>query len=284
MDDKLIKIKVKKENILSEVLKENLSKRFYRHLKYICAEVKVNGIEKKWYEKVSTRDCIEIRYKESEKEYVWPVSDELPEILFENEHYLIINKKGGILTIPTRGNPCSLYQQIVSYLKANTVHILNRLDKETSGLVLVAKDRYAASLLEPTHKHIVRKYLCLVEGIVEKDGIIQNYIAKSDQSNQRFIGTKENGKLAISSYRVLKRFAEHSLLEFTLQTGRTHQIRLHTSSMGHPIVGDYLYGNSEGELCLTSYYLEFKDPFTNEIIQKQIKEAWSYGGRAKEEI
>ncbi len=284
MSDKLISIKVEKENILSEVLKQTLSKRFYRYLKSIQAEVKVNGVAKKWYESVNALDEITIEYVEQAKEYAWPYVEELPEIIYENEHYLILNKKGGILTIPTRGNPISLYQQVVAYLKTNTVHILNRLDKETSGLVLVAKDRYAASLLEPTHKHITRKYICLVEGIVEEDGKIQNYIAKKEDSHQRYIGTKENGKYAVSHYKVLKQYHSHSLLEFTLETGRTHQIRLHAASIGHPIVGDDLYGTKSECLCLTSYYIEFEDPFTKERIQKNIKEAWKYGGRTEEEL
>ena len=137
----------------------------------------------------------------------------------------------------------------------------------------MAKDRYAASLLEPTHEHMTRKYLCLVEGKVTEDGTIENYIAKEETSNKRYVS--ESGKLAISHYRVLEANEDKSILEFMLETGRTHQIRVHTSHMGHPIIGDVIYGGKENPvLCLTSYNVRFKDPFTNEEINCSIKKEW----------
>jgi 23S rRNA pseudouridine1911/1915/1917 synthase len=161
----------------------------------------------------------------------------------------------------------------VLYLGINDIHILNRLDKETSGLVVVAKDRYARSLLEPCHEHIVRKYLCLVEGQIKESGRIENYIQKSEDSNKRIVSNE--GQIAISNYNVIKVYDDKTLLEFILETGRTHQIRVHTSNMGHPIIGDRMYGNGSGEqLCLTSYYVEFKDPFTNEIVNIEIGKRW----------
>nr|MDE6661335.1 RluA family pseudouridine synthase [Anaeroplasmataceae bacterium] len=222
---------------------------------------------------VSKGAVIQILYKTLDKEISWPKADKLPRIVYENEHYLIVNKEPNLLTIPTRGNPNSLYQQLIAYLGEQEIHILNRLDKETSGLVVVAKDRYAASLLEPTHKHIVRKYLCLVEGNVVSSGTIQNYIAKEEDSHKRYVS--KEGKLAISHYRVLETKEDSSLLEFVLETGRTHQIRVHTSHMGHPIIGDILYGGKENSvLCLTSYTVQFQDPFTNEEVYCSIDKEW----------
>ncbi|MDE7105976.1 MAG: RluA family pseudouridine synthase [Anaeroplasmataceae bacterium] len=266
-------ISVEKEDILSEILKKNVSKRFYRFLKYSKAEVLVDGEPMEWYKRVSKNAEIRIHYSTLEKEIDWPKTDKLPRIVLETEHYLIVDKEPNLLTIPTRGNPVSLYQQLVAYLGNQEIHILNRLDKETSGLVVVAKDRYAASLLEPTHEHMIRKYLCLVEGKVAESGTISNYIAKEETSNKRYVS--DNGKLAISHYRVLEASDEKSVLEFVLETGRTHQIRVHTSHMGHPIIGDRLYGGKENSvLCLTSYNVQFKDPFTNEIIACTIDKEW----------
>ncbi|MDE6656430.1 MAG: RluA family pseudouridine synthase [Anaeroplasmataceae bacterium] len=265
--------KAEKEDILSEIIKRNVSKRFYRFLKHSQAEVLVDGKQLEWYKRVSIDAEIKIYYVTFEKEIDWPKVNTLPRIVLENEHYLIVDKEPNLLSIPTRGNPNSLYQQLVAYLGEQEIHILNRLDKETSGLVVVAKDRYAASLLEPTHEHIVRKYLCLVEGKVTEGGTIQNYIAKEEASNKRYVS--DAGKLAISHYRVLETYEDKTLLEFSLETGRTHQIRVHTSHMGHPIVGDVFYGGKENPvLCLTSYTVQFTDPFTNEEINCTIGKEW----------
>lgn len=264
---------VEKENILSEILKEKFSKRMYRYLKHSQAKVFVNGILVEWYRYVSKDSEIKVTYVARQKEVDWPKVTILPRIVYESEHYLIVDKAPDLLTIPTKANPNSLYQQLVAYLGNQSIHILNRLDKETSGLVVVAKDQYAASLLEPTHKHITRKYLCLVEGKVLQDGTIENYIVKEETSNKRYVS--ENGKLAISHYRVLSSNEKESLLEFVLETGRTHQIRVHTSHMGHPIIGDKLYGGQENErLCLTSYFVKFTDPFTHTDVQFEIDKEW----------
>lgn len=273
MKENVLKFKVEKEDILSEILKKRFSKRFYRFLKSSNARVLVQKESLEWYKIVPKDSEIEIFFITPEKEIPWPKTKELPNVMLETEHYLIVNKPANLLTIPTKGNPNSLYQQLIAYLGDQEIHILNRLDKETSGLVLVAKDRYAASLLEPTHEHIVRKYLCLVEGEVTSSGTITSYIAKEEDSNRRYVST--SGKLAISHYSVLRHSKEESLLEFVLETGRTHQIRVHTKHMGHPILGDKMYGGrAHPVLCLTSYNLSFLDPFTLNEINCTIEQGW----------
>lgn len=274
MKEKILKFKVEKENTLAETLKYLVSRRFYRHLKAVNAVFLVNQKNKKLYEMVYVGDEIEIHYTEQTKEYVWPAVSTQPKILFENEHYLVVDKERGLLSIPIAACPNSLYQQLVSYLKINDVHILNRLDRETSGLVVVAKDGYSASLLQPTHKHIIRKYLCMVEGIVLEDGTINQKIARSADSNKRIIS--DTGKSAISHYRVIKNYEDKTLLEFTLETGRTHQIRVHASSIGHPIIGDIVYGHGTEHdfLHLTSYEVSFCDKIEDKIINIELKEGW----------
>ena len=242
----------------------------YRFLKSSQAKVQVNGVSLEWYKMIPKDSEIHVMYETKSKEIDWPASKELPRIVYESEHYLIVDKEANLLTIPTKANPNSLYQQLVAYLGNQNIHILNRLDKETSGLVLVAKDRYAASLLEPTHQHITRKYLCLVEGKVEQSGTLDTYIAKEENSNKRYVA--EEGKRAISHYQVLSSNDEESVLEFVLETGRTHQIRVHTSAMGHPIIGDTIYGGkSNPNLCLTSYFIQFLDPFTKKTVEYKIE-------------
>ncbi len=270
MEQNKLNFVVTETTTLNEILKKNLSRRFYRYLKHEKVEILVNGSSKKGYEVVNPNDIIEITLPISKKEMKWQQADKPPIVVYEDTNYLIVNKEAGLLTIPTKADPHSLYQQVALYLKNADIHILNRLDRETSGLVVIAKNRYAASLLQPTHKHIIRKYYCLVEGQVEDSGTIINYIAKSSDSNRRFVSSSENGQLAISHYKVIQKNPNSTLLEFVLDTGRTHQIRVHTSNMGHPIVGDELYGTAGERLCLTSYYVEFINPFSKQKVKAEI--------------
>ena len=135
---------------------------------------------------------------------------------------------------------------------------------------MVAKDPVSASLLLPTHEKMERRYLGLCHGIFDiKEGIIENKIRRSDDSNLRIIS--DDGKLAITTYKVLKEYNNYSLVEFILRTGRTHQIRLHSKSINHPLLGDKLYGIDDNidDLKLLSYYIRFINPYTNkEIIIK----------------
>lgn len=268
-----IKFKVEKEDVLSEILKEKLSKKFYRFLKSSNATILVDNEHIAWFNRVKINSEIKIIFEIKTKEVKWPKVDKNPRIVYENDNYLIVDKEPDLLTIPTKANPNSLYQQLVNYLGEQDIHILNRLDKETSGLVVVAKNRYAASLLEPTHMHMVRKYLCLVEGQVLNDGTIINHIKKCEDSNKRIVSDK--GQIAISHYKVLEIYEDKTLLEFVLETGRTHQIRVHTSNMGHPIIGDTFYGGKANDrLCLTSYDVSFYDSFINERLHIQIERDW----------
>ena len=274
MSEKILKFVSENETMLKEELRNHLSRKYYRHLKSINASFLVNNEIKKLHEQVKIGDIIEIVAVEEKKDSNWPIIDMDLDIVYENEHYLIVNKKGGLLTIPTKGEPVSLYQLLSQYLNQKEIHILNRLDKETCGLSVIAKDRYSAYLLQPTHEKMVRKYLCVVLGDVVEDGHIENYIKKSLDSNKREITDENSGKIAISDYRVIKRFGDKTLLEFELQTGRTHQIRLHSSNMGHPIIGDGLYGFKDDNLMLASYYVCFTDPYTNEKIEIIHKPNW----------
>lgn len=253
---------VDKDLVLSEFLKTKLTKKFYKHLKFIKANVLVNGIITKWYLKVKEGDKIKIIYEEKEKDD-WPLYDKKLNIIYEDEHYLVCYKEHNILTIPTKSEPISLFQQIKAYL-GNDSHIsfLNRLDKETSGLLLVAKDTYSANLLNPVKDNIKRKYYALVEGYLCGEGVIDKPILKSSNSNIRLIDL--NGKEAITYYKSLSSNNDYSLVELILKTGRTHQIRVHLKSIGHPIIGDRLYGCPQDIMRLQSYYLEYICPYTNE--------------------
>ena len=261
------------DDLLLEELKRQLNRKFLRRLKSLDTIFFVNGIETKTFMKIKKGDVISFSYEE-ENEINWPLYESSIDVRYEDLHYLVVNKRKGLLSIPTKGEPRSLYQEVLYYLKdkgITKISILNRLDKETSGLVLIAKDRISANFLQPSHKHIVRHYTCYTHGIWDiKEGRIETYIEKDLDTNKRFVSN--TGKLAISNYKVLEESNNISKVLFILETGRTHQIRVHTSYMKHPILGDKLYGILDNcdKMLLESTYLSFTDPYTNKVVEVSI--------------
>lgn len=266
-----IELIVKNDGIrLSEEMKSQLSRKLYKHIKGYNCPIYLNGEKTQTFIMVSKGDIITIIY-EKEKEIEWDIYESKLDIRYEDLNYLVVFKRQGLLSIPTKGNPKSLYQEVLYYLKTTNqelnVSILNRLDKDTEGLVLVAKNTIAASKLQPTHMHMERKYLAMCHGIFKnKEDRIILYIKKNGDSYKRIISDK--GQKAITNYKVIKEINGNSLVEFKLETGRTHQIRITSSYLSHPILGDVLYGNDDiDKLHLTSYYLKFINPYNNEEIE-----------------
>lgn len=263
------------EVLLKDFLfKQNLSKKAIKAIK-MNGDILVNGNHQTVRYRLKKNDVIEL---------IWPdeISTMEPyeyslKIIYEDENYLIIDKPAGIPCIPTKRYPNkTIANAIIYYFQMcnlkKTVHLVNRLDKDTQGLMLIAKNRQAHYLLSKDIKQVKRVYHCLVEGILKGEGIIDKPIIKDKNSVKRLIDA--SGKKAITVYRSLKIFDNKSLIECDLKTGRTHQIRVHLSSIGHPLVGDGLYGSMETKTYyLDSVYLEFVSPFTNKLIQikKDIK-------------
>ena len=261
---------------LSEELKLHTTRKLYKSIKSLNLKVYVNGIERKTFEFINKGDVISIDY-DIEKESSWPLYESSLDIYYEDMYYIIVNKRKGLLSIPTKAEPYSIYQEVLYYLKNKneplTISLLNRLDKETGGLMMIAKNRIAANLMQPTHKKMERFYICKTHGIWDiKEGTIDNYINKDINSNKRYIDTI--GKRAISHYKVIKEDKDISYVLFHLDTGRTHQIRLHTSYMGHPILGDKLYGIDDGieEMALLSVKIKFHHPFMDYDVEISLKE------------
>jgi 23S rRNA pseudouridine1911/1915/1917 synthase len=207
------------------------------------------------------------------------------EIVFEDEHLLIINKQRGLVVHPANGHENdtlvnALIDKISDFGPINgeiRPGIVHRIDKDTSGLLVVAKTQKAhEELVEMLkRKEITRKYLCLVHGTVSYDrGKIDAPIGRDPENRKKMAVTAMNSKVAVTHFVTKERFDKFSLLECTLDTGRTHQIRVHLSHLEHPIVGDQVYGYRRDDgmpgQMLQSYYIEFTHPITGLKIKHEL--------------
>ena len=190
------------------------------------------------------------------------------DIIYEDEYLLVVNKEKGLSTIPSiRHYLDNLASNIKYYYDQNNIkagmHFINRLDKDTQGLVLIAKHQYIQSLFVKKNIEITKKYLTKVKEFNHDEIIVEKPIGRYLDTNKRCI--KEDGDYAKTLFKKLESFDNYDLIEATLFTGRTHQIRVHLQSLGSPIIGDKLYNNDlENDFYLCSYYLEFSHPITNE--------------------
>lgn len=207
-------------------------------------------------------------------------------IVYEDDDLAVINKPQGMVTHPATSNKTgtlvnALVFHINSLSNINGEYrpgIVHRLDKDTSGLLIIAKnDKAHANLAKQIElKYCKRQYLAIISGHFKEDsGQILTGIKRSDKDRKKMmVCPQDQGKLAITNYKTIEHFNGYSLVEFSLLTGRTHQIRVHSASLNHPIVGDNIYGGntkiySKGQL-LCAYKIKFKHPTTNEDLFFQI--------------
>jgi 23S rRNA pseudouridine1911/1915/1917 synthase len=202
------------------------------------------------------------------------------EIIFEDEFVLVVNKPAFMNTIPSREHPTgSLANALLGYYKEigllAATHIVTRLDRNTSGLVLVAKHRHVHHLLSEQQKSglVKRTYVALVHGrLMEDVGTIKVPIGrKSDSIIEREVS--DSGQYACTHFRVLERMGRFTYVELQLETGRTHQIRVHMSYLGHPLLGDDLYGGSldlMNRQALHCREVSFIHPFTGKEMMFEV--------------
>lgn len=244
-------------------------------------KVKVNGkIEKNSYI-VKIGDKILIEEEEPEEIELKP--QEIPlDIIYEDNDIIVINKSKGLVVHPGNGNPDhTLVNAVMAKCKGSLSGIggkirpgiVHRLDKDTSGLIVVAKnDKVHIGLSEQLKKKEMKKtYIALVRGnIQENEATIQMPIGRSTKDRKKMAVTKK-GKEAITHFKVLKRYGKYTLVEVKIETGRTHQIRVHMAEIGHPVVGDMVYSNGKNEFgvegqMLHAKQLIFQHPITQEKI------------------
>lgn len=195
-------------------------------------------------------------------------------IIYEDKYIIVVDKPSNLLTIATSvEKQQTLYHKVLIYEKKknkkNKIFIVHRLDKDTSGLVIFAKDEKTKMILQNNWNKVIRKYIAIVEGKVEKkEAVIKSYL-KENNKLITYSTNNKTGKLAITNYKVLNRSKAYSLLEIDIKTGRKNQIRVHMSDINHPIIGDKKYNSKTNplkRLGLHAYYLEFYHPINNELV------------------
>ena len=228
--------------------------------------------------KVSNGDVILITDKEEDMS-VKPEKMDI-DIVYEDDDVMVINKKSGVVVHPAPGNYSGTLVNGLMYLSKDLSHvngefrpgIVHRIDKDTSGLLIVAKNDKAHRILaeELKEKKIKRKYIALVSGVINHDiGEIDAPIGRDPSDRKKMCVTSTNSKDAITHFRVLERYKNASLIECELETGRTHQIRVHMKYIDHPVINDPVYGKSNhGEFgqLLHAKEITFTHPTTKEVM------------------
>ena len=232
--------------------------------------------------KIKTGDEITVNMPEPE------ICEALPEnipldIVYEDDDLLVVNKPRGMVVHPATGNYTGTLVNALMYHCGDRLSSINgvirpgivhRIDKDTSGLLIVAKNDFAHNILaEQIKEHsFTRKYQAVVIGNVKDDtGTINAPIGRHQTDRKKMAVTLKNSRNAVTHYKVIARYNGYTHVELTLETGRTHQIRVHMAYIGHPVAGDPVYSGKKyltklNGQCLHAYYISFTHPRTNEIL------------------
>lgn len=240
-------------------------------------DVLVNGDVKKISYKVQAGDIIEVNISEPKETGIKAQAIPL-EIVYEDNDIIVVNKPKGMVVHPANGNPDgTLVNAIMAKCKGSLSGIggeirpgiVHRLDKDTSGLLIVAKnDQAHINMSKQIKDRKVKKiYIALVKGSIAEDEATINMPIGRSTKDRKKMAVRKDGKEAITHFKILKRYDKYTLLEIKIDTGRTHQIRVHMAEIGHPVVGDSVYSNGKNEFgvegqMLHAKSLDFKHPIT----------------------
>ena len=282
---------------------ENLSSRFLKS-SGLSGKISVNNKVAKLNHRINSKDKIEIEMKSDEHQNIEPEKMDL-DVVYDDVDLIVINKSPGIVVHPTKGYPFGTLANGVSYYfkernEKCIVRLVSRLDRDTSGLIIIAKNQFSHMALardmqskdlqiiamqgkatqgsDMQGKTFEKSYMAVIHGNMEnKSGTIDLPIGKSNEENIKN-EVLEDGQRSITHYEVIDSFKNADLVKLTLETGRTHQIRVHLSHIGHPIYGDSLYGISEDHYidrqALHAYKLIIPHPRTGEelILETELPE------------
>lgn len=265
---------------INQILRANykFSSRFRTKMKYQSL-VDLNGSPAPGYLRPAAGDVIGVRLPEETSDF--PPEDIPLDIVYEDDDLILVNKQPGIIVHPTKGHPEHTIANAVMYYMQETgqsfkVRFANRIDMDTTGIIIVAKNANAQNDLSNQMRHnaVIKRYFALVEGSIEDHFTIDLPIGRPDQVSIQRKVMEEGGKDAVTEVTVLERFdseqyGPHTLVEVVLHTGRTHQIRVHLSHIGHVIAGDELYGGRTDLItrqALHAYHIEFTHPATGEYM------------------
>lgn len=242
----------------------------------------VNGKKQKASYKPETGDIIQINLPEATQTKL--IAQDIPvPVIYEDKDIIVVNKPKGMVVHPANGNPDKTLANAILAMCKDSLSgiggeirpgIVHRLDKDTSGLLIIAKNDTAHINMSKQiqDRKVTKKYIALVRGTVpENEATIDMPIARS-QKDRKKMAVDKKGKEAVTHFKVLARYDKYTLLEIKIDTGRTHQIRVHMSYIGHPVIGDEVYSNGKNEFnvkgqMLHAKYLKFKQPVTGEELE-----------------
>ena len=261
---------------IKDFLKEKgYSRQNVVELKKMSESILIDGKWEYVTYRVQEGNLLQIHIKEMESsEKIVPVDLPFP-ILYEDEDILVINKPADMPTHPSLNHYENTLANAAAFYFANKdetfcFRCINRLDRDTTGLTILAKHMVSCSMLQEDmlKREIKREYLAIVDGVVKEDeGIIEAPIGRKEGSTIERMVDYEKGERAVTHYKVIERKKKLSLVSLRLETGRTHQIRVHMASIGHPLIGDFLYNPSDKQMerqALHAWHLSFRHPITKE--------------------
>lgn len=260
--------------------------------------VQVNGVPQKANYRLAAGDTVSVTIPRAQEVEILPENLSL-DILYEDQDVLIVNKPKGMVVHPSVGHFTGTLVNGVLYHCRDSLSgingeirpgIVHRIDMDTTGALIVCKnDASHMAIASQIKEHsVTRRYRGIVKGRVKEDsGVVEGTIGRHPVERKKMAVNVKNGKSAVTHYKVLERFPRHTYMEFQLETGRTHQIRVHMASLGHPLLGDSLYGSGKNPLYLqgqtlhamvigfmhptTGQYVEFEAPlpaYFQELLQK----------------
>ena len=274
---RIFEYKITEEMTIQKFLKaQGFSATVIRHLKETTEGILNNGVWARVHETLSVGDVLTLRLTEDESsENIVPVNLPL-NIIYEDQDLLIINKSADMPIHPSQGNYDNTLANACAYYfeqkgEPFTYRCINRLDRDTTGLLILARHAYSASLLSTmvAKREIHREYRALVTGLLPEEGTVEAPIARVDGSTIEREVNFETGEFARTHFKRLEYKNGYSLASLKLDTGRTHQSRVHMQHIGHPLPGDFLYNPDYSIIqrqALHSYRLTFTHPITKEVM------------------